>query len=152
MESYRKTKLSLLVSAALLSSSALAADEADKNQLITELSSLQYSVTDLSDNEVAKVHLRFMVGGHAAGLKDERLFRCRFPERPGALLHFLDNIGHWNISLFHYRNHGNSTGNVLCGFQVPKGDVEDLEASLSKTGYPMEIETGSQVYEFFLRA
>jgi len=126
-------------------------DEVDKNQFISDLSNLDYPVIDLSDNEVAKVHLRFMVGGHATGLDNELLFRCRFPERPGALLHFLENMGHWNISLFHYRNHGSDFGRVLVGIQVPQSDREELDQLLEKLGYDYQEETNNPAYQHFLR-
>jgi threonine dehydratase len=80
-----------------------------------------FSVLDMSDNETAKLHMRFMVGGHAPAVTDERLIRFEFPERPGALLNFLSSLGRrWNISLFHYRNHGAAYGRVLMGIQVPR--------------------------------
>lgn len=126
-------------------------DETDKNSFIKKLSGLDYPVIDLSDNEVAKVHLRFMVGGHAAGLENELLFRCRFPERPGALLHFLENMGHWNISLFHYRNHGSDFGRVLVGIQVPETERPQLEQLLEKLGYDYQEETDNPAYQHFLR-
>ena len=84
----------------------------------------------MTDDEMAKLHVRYMVGGHARGLVDERLFRFEFPERPGALLRFLDAIGtHWNISLFHYRNHGSDYGRVLAGVQVPAAEAERVRAA-----------------------
>ena len=126
-------------------------DESDKNGFIEKLGELDYPVIDLSDNEVAKVHLRFMVGGHAAGLENELLFRCRFPERPGALLHFLENMGHWNISLFHYRNHGSDFGRVLVGMQVPENDRDELDLLFDKLGYEYKEETDNPVYQHFLR-
>jgi len=111
------------------------------------------SVTDLSEDRLAKRHLRHMVGGRASPDVDEVIYRFEFPERPGALTDFLINLdARWNISLFHYRSHGNSTGHVLCGFQVPDGDVADLEASLAETGYPMSCETDNVAYDYFLRA
>jgi threonine dehydratase len=127
------------------------ADEADKKQFIDGLSQQKYPVIDLSDNEVAKVHLRFMVGGHAAGLENELLFRCRFPERPGALLNFLECMGHWNISLFHYRNHGSDFGRVLVGIQVPDSERKELDQLLEKLGYDYQEETENPVYQHFLR-
>ena len=79
-----------------------------------------YPVVDMSDNEMAKLHVRYMVGGHGRGIEHERLFRFEFPERPGALLKFLNAIGtQWNITLFHYRNHGSDYGRVLAGVQIP---------------------------------
>jgi threonine dehydratase len=93
---------------------------AERQELIDELSSLGYRLEDLSDNEVAKLHIRHMVGGPATGIENERLFRFEFPERPGALLDFLQAVGtDWNISLFHYRNHGSDYGRILAGIQVP---------------------------------
>ncbi len=128
-------------------------DFEERQKVISDMASHDITVTDLSEDRLAKRHLRHMVGGRASASIPEVLYRFEFPERPGALTDFLIALdARWNISLFHYRNHGNSTGNVLCGFQIPNDDVQDLEASLAKTGYPMEIETGSQVYEFFLRA
>lgn len=126
-------------------------NEADKNQFIDDLNSQQYPVIDLSDNEVAKVHLRFMVGGHAAGLENELLFRCRFPERPGALLKFLECMGHWNISLFHYRNHGSDFGRVLVGIQVPDENRDEFNLNLDNLGYDYHEETENPAYQHFLR-
>jgi len=111
------------------------------------------TVTDMSLNRLAKRHLRHMVGGRASADIPEVIYQFEFPERPGALRDFLVNLdSRWNISLFHYRNHGNSAGHVLCGFQVPNGDVEALEESLNKTGYPMERETDNAAYLDFLKA
>ena len=99
----------------------------EKNFLISELTRNGYAVVDLSDNEMAKLHVRYMVGGRANGVRDEILYRFEFPERPGALLEFLSGIGHrWNISLFHYRNHGAAYGRVLAGIQVPEKDREQI--------------------------
>ena len=126
--------------------------DAEKKQLLQELQDKQYSVEDLSNNEVAKVHLRFMVGGHAAVAEDEVLYRFTFPERPGALLHFLTSIGgKWNISLFHYRNHGSDFGRVLAGIQVPPLERDDFCAFLSKLGYEYNDETNNPAYQRFLR-
>ena len=92
-----------------------------------------------------------MVGGHAHGLADERLFRFEFPERPGALLRFLEAVGtHWNISLFHYRNHGADYGRVLVGMQVPPSDNGDFRAFLDRLGYDYIDETGNPAYRMFL--
>ena len=106
---------------------------------------------DLTDNELAKLHVRHMVGGHAAGISDEVLYRFEFPERPGALLRFLTAIGQkWNISLFHYRNHGAAYGRVLAGIQVPEGDRRRFRDYLDKVGYPYWEETGNPAYALFL--
>jgi threonine dehydratase len=92
-----------------------------------------------------------MVGGHAHGLADERLFRFEFPERPGALLRFLEAIGmHWNISLFHYRNHGSDYGRVLAGVQVPAGDAARFAQHLRELSYVYTEETDNPAYRMFL--
>lgn len=120
----------------------------------TVLHSLQqggYKVIDMTDNEMAKLHVRFMVGGHAPGLANERLLRFIFPERPGALLKFLQAIGtNWNISLFHYRNHGSDYGRVLAGVQVPPAEHEDFLLHLNELKYPYSDETNNPAYEMFL--
>ena len=94
----------------------------EKEQIIGHLEENDYQVDDMTDNEVAKLHTRYMVGGHPGpGVDNELLYRFQFPEKPGALLNFLNHMGrHWNISLFHYRNHGAAYGRVLVGMQVPK--------------------------------
>lgn len=127
------------------------ANDAEKDQLLKALQGLNYPVLDLTDNELAKVHLRFMVGGHAPDIHDELVFRFNFPERPGALLHFLNSMGHWNISLFHYRNHGSDFGRVLVGMQVPDAEREAFNQFLDKLGYEYCEETQNPVYQHFLR-
>jgi len=123
----------------------------EKPVLITALESQGYRTLDLSDNETAKLHVRYMVGGRAAGLKDERLFRFEFPERPGALLRFLEGVGRtWNITAFHYRNHGADYGRVLAGLQVPVADDAAFAARLRELGYPFEEETANPAYKLFL--
>jgi len=110
-----------------------------------------FSVVDMSDNEVAKLHVRYMVGGHAAGLTDERLFRFEFPERPGALLRFLTSIGEtWNISLFHYRNHGSDYGRVLAGIQVPPSTDAEFRRHLDELGFAYIEESENPAYRMFL--
>jgi len=105
---------------------------------------------DLSDNEMAKIHVRHMVGGRAPA-KDELLYRFEFPERPGALMRFLDNMrGGWNISLFHYRNHGADYGRVLVGMQVPRAEMPQFRSFLRKLGYPCFDETRNPAYRLFL--
>jgi len=124
----------------------------EKDQIIDGLRQKSYTVLDLSDNEVAKVHLRFMVGGHAQGAENEVLYRFRFPERPGALLHFLTRMGgNWNISLFHYRNHGSDFGRVLIGMQVPLDEREQFCQFLKDLGYEYFEETDNPAYQSFLR-
>jgi threonine dehydratase len=106
---------------------------------------------DLSDNEMAKLHVRHMVGGRAPLAHDELLFRFEFPERPGALMKFLENMrSDWNISLFHYRNHGADYGRVLVGLQVPKGEMREFRGFLRKLGYPYADETRNPAYRLFL--
>jgi threonine dehydratase len=110
-----------------------------------------FPVTDMSDNELAKLHVRYMVGGHAAELKDERLVRFEFPERPGALLRFLRAVGSdWNISLFHYRNHGSSNGRVLAGIQVPTASAASFDAHMQELGYQYTEESGNPAVRLFL--
>ncbi|HVM31932.1 MAG TPA: threonine ammonia-lyase, biosynthetic [bacterium] len=107
---------------------------------------------NLSLNEMAKLHVRHLVGGRVPGLKNERLFRFEFPERPGALMAFLSNMGkNWNISLFHYRNHGADYGRVLAGIQVPPGEDKAFQAFLKKLGYEYVEETGNPAYSLFLK-
>jgi len=125
----------------------------DKEELIADLTNRRYKVVDLSDNEMARIHVRYMVGGRAAGLSDERLFRFDLPEQPGALLRYLTRMGkRWNISLFHYRSHGAAYGQVLAGIQVPDGELEQFHAFLSELNYPFHEETGNSAYELFLGA
>jgi len=124
-------------------------DEA--SELLTQLSTAGFLVVDLSNNEMAKLHVRHMVGGRSTDVQNERLFRFEFPERPGALLEFLNAIGtDWNISLFHYRNHGSDHGRVLAGIDVPDSEAEELEAHLSKLGYAHWEESGNPAYTMFL--
>ena len=119
--------------------------------LLATLSDAGFSVLDLSNNETAKLHVRHMVGGRSAEIQNERLFRFEFPERPGALLDFLNAIGtDWNISLFHYRNHGSDYGRVLAGIDVPQDETEELESHLAKLGYSHWEESGNPAYTMFL--
>jgi threonine dehydratase len=110
-----------------------------------------YETVDLTDNEMAKLHVRHMVGGHAPEVRNERLCRFEFPERPGALTEFLDTLGgRWNISLFHYRNHGADFGRVLAGFEVVEADLPEFHAFLDALGYPYTPEHDNPAYRFFL--
>ena len=105
---------------------------------------------DLSENEMAKWHVRHMVGGRAQA-DGELLYRFEFPERPGALMRFLENMrGDWNISLFHYRNHGADYGRVLVGMQVPRHEMGEFRRFLKKLGYPYADETRNPAYKLFL--
>jgi threonine dehydratase len=110
-----------------------------------------YAVLDMTDNEMAKLHIRHMVGGRAPNARDEILYRFEFPERPGALTNFLDKMGgRWNISLFHYRSHGADFGRVLVGMQVPKKDKRAFQKFLDSLGYEYAEETGNPAYKLFL--
>ena len=125
--------------------------QSDKRELIADLSNRRYKVVDLSDDEMARIHVRYMVGGRATGLSNERLFRFDLPEQPGALLRYLTRMGQrWNISLFHYRNHGAAYGRVLAGIQVPAEELHQFHAFLSDLSYPFHEETGNLAYELFL--
>ena len=125
----------------------------DRDAAIARLRADGYAVVDMSGNEMAKDHVRYMVGGRAPGLRDERLFRFEFPERPGALADFLAAIGsRWNISLFHYRNHGAAYGRVLCGLQVPRAARGDCRRALDALGYEYWDETDNPAYAMFLGA
>ncbi|REH39982.1 L-threonine ammonia-lyase [Paraperlucidibaca baekdonensis] len=120
-------------------------------ELVGSLRKKGYEVLDLSDDEMAKLHTRHLVGGHA-GLTDERLFRFEFPERPGALMAFLSELGgQWNISLFHYRNHGAAYGRVLIGLQLGDKPLRALIKSLEAVGYPYSDESDNPAYQLFLR-
>jgi threonine dehydratase len=124
---------------------------ADAHSLVADLRGLGYQTADLSDNEVAKLHVRHMVGGHAPDARHERLCRFEFPERPGALMDFLETLGgRWNISLFHYRNHGADFGRVLAGFEVPDADLEAFAEFLHRLGYRYSMEEGNEAYDRFL--
>jgi threonine dehydratase len=110
-----------------------------------------YEVQDLSDNEVAKLHLRHLVGGRLPSSERERLYRFEFPERPGALLEFLKVLaGRWSISLFHYRNHAAANARILAGFLVPPGDEDAFHSFLEETGYPFTDETDNAACSAFL--
>lgn len=126
--------------------------DTEKDALINELTQNGYSTLDMTDNEMAKLHIRYMVGGHSGGhVPNERLFRFQFPERPGALLRFLNRIGErWNISLFHYRNHGAAYGRILTGIQVPAEDADEFQMFLDELGYEAWEETDNPAYRLFL--
>ena len=124
---------------------------AQTSKLVRNLKRHGLTTLDLSDNEIAKAHVRHMVGGRAPFAKHELLYRFEFPERPGALLGFLRAMrSDWNISLFHYRNHGADYGRVLVGMQVPKGEMREFTAFLRKLGYPYADETRNPAYRLFL--
>jgi threonine dehydratase len=124
---------------------------ADGSALAAQLTAAGYETFDLTDNEMAKLHVRHMVGGRAPDVRNERLCRFEFPERPGALTQFLEKLGgRWNISLFHYRNHGADFGRVLAGFEVGEADAGAFRAFLDELGYPYTPEYENPAYRFFL--
>jgi threonine dehydratase len=120
--------------------------------LIADLRQRGYTTEDMTDNEVAKLHVRHMVGGHApAQLQDERVYRVEFPERPGALLKFLTGLGQrWNISMFHYRNHGAAYGRIFVGIQLSGGERRQFEQVLDRINYPYSEETDNRAYRLYL--
>jgi threonine dehydratase len=119
--------------------------------LILSLTEQGFPVLDLTENELAKLHIRHMVGGHAAKVSDEMVLRFEFPERPGALFNFLNKLGgRWNISMFHYRNHGAADGRVVAGLQVPEHERAQVTQALSEIGYPYWDETDNPAYRLFL--
>ncbi len=129
---------------------------AESQALFAQLAQKGYELVDLSDNDAAKLHVRYMVGGHTSDIAtsdiaEELLYRFEFPERPGALLNFLDRMkADWNISLFHYRNHGAAFGRVLCGMQVPKDKCGEFQSFLETLGYNYRKETDNPAYRMFL--
>jgi threonine dehydratase len=123
----------------------------DAADLAAALTAGGYETLELTDNEVAKLHVRHMVGGRSPEVANEQLCRFEFPERPGALMAFLDKLGgRWNISLFHYRNHGADFGRVLAGFEVPPEDARDFDAFLEGLGYGYQREQDNAAYNLFL--
>jgi threonine dehydratase len=122
----------------------------ERAELIDQLVGKGFEVVDLTDNETAKLHIRYMVGGHAPQVENERLYRFEFPERPGALLDFLKGLSRgWNISLFHYRNHGAAYGRVLVGLQLNKDAVREFRAYMQSSGYVYSEETDNLAYRLF---
>jgi threonine dehydratase len=123
----------------------------DAAEIAATLNAGGYTTIDLTENETAKLHVRHMVGGRSPEVVDERLCRFEFPERPGALMAFLEKLGgRWNISLFHYRNHGADFGRVLAGFEVPAGDIPQFEEFLETLGYRYQRESANVAYDLFL--
>ncbi|MBL0142609.1 MAG: threonine ammonia-lyase, biosynthetic [Betaproteobacteria bacterium] len=124
----------------------------ETERLIAQLDRAGLRAVDLSDNEMAKLHVRHLVGGHAPATAGERVYRFEFPERPGALMNFLKRMGSgWNISLFHYRNHGADVGRVLVGLQVPDKDGIAFRRFLKELGYDYADETRNPAYRLFLK-
>ena len=127
------------------------AGSGETRRIVAKLRRHGLTALDLSDNEMAKWHVRHMVGGRAPFAKDELLYRFEFPERPGALMRFLSSMrSDWNISLFHYRNHGADYGRVLVGMQVPRREMGGFRLFLKKLGYPFAEETRNPAYRLFL--
>jgi len=126
-------------------------DQAESGRLIEHLRGRGLETVDMSENEMAKLHVRHMVGGRASAVSHERVLRFEFPERPGALMKFLDHMSRgWNISLFHYRNHGADYGRVLVGIQVPPQELAEFQAFLDCLGYGYTDESENPAYALFL--
>ena len=125
-------------------------DETDR--IIAQLTRRGMKTVDLSDNETAKLHVRHLVGGRGRGARGEMLYRFEFPARPGALMNFLTHMGSgWNISLFHYRNHGADVGRVLVGLQIPERERAAFRRFLRELGYDYTDESRNPAYRLFLR-
>jgi threonine dehydratase len=125
---------------------------AEAARIVHSLRRAGFHTSDLSNNEVAKAHVRHMVGGHSTLARHELLYRFEFPERPGALMKFLTAMNPtWNISLFHYRNHGADYGSILVGMQVPPREMGDFRRFLARLGYPASDETRNPAYRLFLK-
>jgi threonine dehydratase len=131
---------------------SVSAGGGDREELVETLLKMDYLVADFTDNEMAKLHLRHMVGGHRpSAVINELLYRFEFPERPGALMNFLTKLGNrWNISLFHYRNHGAAYGRVLVGLQADKKERAEIKSFLNNLAYPFHEETDNPAYKLFL--
>jgi threonine dehydratase len=127
-------------------------DLGETPRIVRTLRRAGFRTLDMSEDEVAKGHMRHMIGGHSPLAKDELLYRFEFPERPGALMKFLTAMNpSWNISLFHYRNHGADYGSILVGLQVPPREMGDFGRFLARLGYPASDETRNPAYRLFLR-
>ncbi|MDX8389511.1 MAG: threonine ammonia-lyase, biosynthetic [Mariprofundaceae bacterium] len=123
----------------------------ESDDIFAQLNKGGYTAINLLENELGKLHIRHMVGGRSAEVCHERLYRFEFPERPGALLKFLSELaGRWNISLFHYRNHGAAFGRVLAGMEVPDEEMVEFHAFLNALGYVFVEESGNPAYRLFL--
>ena len=127
------------------------ANRDETTRLVASLKKQGLATLDLSDDEMAKLHIRHMVGGHAPQVKNELLYRFEFPERPGALMRFLESMSAgWNISLFHYRNHGADYARVLVGMQAPAGEMQHFRRFLKSLGYRYWDESQNPAYRLFL--
>jgi threonine dehydratase len=132
---------------------ALSQGRMERDAVVSQMRAGGYRVHDMTDNEMAKLHVRYMVGGPARGIENEVLYRFEFPERPGALMRFLKAVGsRWNISLFHYRNHGSDHGRVLAGIQVAPSERADFVEHLQDLHYAYSEETANPAYKIFLGA
>ncbi|WP_109514059.1 threonine ammonia-lyase, biosynthetic [Pseudomonas ovata] len=126
-------------------------DRDPRHALIDSLTAQGFPVVDLTDNELAKLHIRHMVGGHSERVSDELVLRFEFPERPGALFNFLNKLGgRWTISMFHYRNHGAADGRVVAGLVVPEDEHDLVKDTLQEIGYPYWDETHNPAYRLFM--
>jgi threonine dehydratase len=124
----------------------------EAKKLVAHFKKSGFPTIDLTDDEMAKLHVRHLVGGHSPLAQDERMYRFEFPERPGALIHFLTSMSpNWNISLFHYRNHGADVGRILIGLQVPKNERARFDKFLATLGYAYADETNNCAYQLFLK-
>jgi len=124
--------------------------ETDKVEIISSLENKGFTVTDMTQNELAKEHVRYMVGGHSPCELNEVIYSLQFPERPGALLRFLTSLGsQWNISLFHYRNHGAAFGKVLIGVQIAAAEKTALQLCFEALGFRYSEETNNPAYQLF---
>ena len=127
------------------------ADRAETTRIVAQLTAARIGTIDLADDELAKEHIRHMVGGHTRGIHDEVVYTFEFPERPGALMDFLEAISNrWNITLFHYRNHGADHGKVLVGLQVPTSERTAFTAALKELGYAFRDVSRNPAYRLFL--
>jgi threonine dehydratase len=125
---------------------------ADSTAIAKHFRKAKFATIDLTHDELAKSHLRHMVGGRSSLAEDELLYRFEFPERPGALMKFLTSMApNWNISLFHYRNHGADYGRILIGIQVPQNEQKQFQKFLATLGYPHWNETDNPAYRLFLK-
>lgn len=126
--------------------------EKERSSILKMIQKNGYTVSDLTNNELAKTHIRHLVGGQPPDVTNEEIYRFEFPERPGALMNFLTKAGNkMNITLFHYRNHGSATGRVLCGIQVPEKKSKQFQEFLNKLGYLNYRETNNMAYQMFLK-
>jgi threonine dehydratase len=137
--------------ASLFVSVRLTGGDEELGQIIDQLGGNGYPVVNMTESELAKNHVRYMIGGRPARPLGERLYSFKFPEQPGALMRFLETLGcRWNISLFHYRNHGADYGRVLCAFELPDEDVAAFHDYLREIGYGWKEVSDDPAYRLFL--